>query len=46
MSRDNGLGYVGSIFLSVAGLVGLSCLCVDGANKFVIHVAVHKRCGP
>jgi hypothetical protein len=36
VSRVNGLGYVGSIFLSVAGRVGLPCLCVDGANKFVI----------
>jgi hypothetical protein len=36
VSRDNGLGYLRSIFLSVAVLVGLSCLCVDGANTFVI----------
>jgi hypothetical protein len=28
VSTANGLGYVGSIFLSVAGLVGLSCVCV------------------
>lgn len=36
VSRVCRLGYGRSIFLSVAVVVGLSRLCVDGANKFVI----------